>query len=153
MKDKKMKEKKMYINRYYFYAVNVWVLLWAGVAILSYGFFQLWMLSVSQQTAKSVSIIGGADGPTAIFLTSQIGSVIELFIIIGMLLVWGATYSNYQKGKDEIKQVSMKTSMFCAVLAMIILGISGESMLALIPLSLGIILMVLWNSKKFEAKK
>lgn len=153
MKDKKIKEKRMYINKYYFYAVNIWILLWAGLTILSYVISQIWLIGASQQTVKSIGVIGGVDGPTAIYLSNPMGSVIELFIIIGMLLVWGATYSKYQKGKDEVKQVSMNPSMFCAVLAMIILGISGESMLAFMPLSLGIILMILWNSKKFEVKK
>lgn len=76
------------------YRKSPWRYVFLGAAIVSglwlglYGVTQilgLWILSQVNADAASVGIIGGADGPTAIFVTYGVG--IDWDLVIGILLL------------------------------------------------------------------
>ena len=54
-----------------------------GIIIIAVG-----IINKFSKSAMSVSIIGGADGPTSIFLAGKVGSDFSLLgIIVGIILV------------------------------------------------------------------
>ncbi|MDF2613532.1 MAG: Na+-transporting oxaloacetate decarboxylase beta subunit [Clostridia bacterium] len=142
-----MKKKRLYINRYNFYAFNCSLLIWAIVFL---ALIIIPILSIDLRSAASVGIIGAADGPTAIYVTAKIISLPLWVALIGMIALWVMLFINYAKDKDKIKDVSMKRIVVCAFLSVALIVVTGNWFLGLWALSLGIIMLVLWNSKKFE---
>lgn len=78
------------------YRKSPWRFVFLGAAVVSglwvvvYGVMQafgLWILSQANLDAASVGIIGGADGPTAIFVTSKVGIDWDLVIMILLLIL------------------------------------------------------------------
>jgi Na+-transporting methylmalonyl-CoA/oxaloacetate decarboxylase beta subunit len=79
------------------------ILAWLGIVIVLALFFYFGLYSMSK-SAASVAIIGGSDGPTAIFLTrsSGINWIEVVFLVIaggGILALLKATKSN--KKQDD----------------------------------------------------
>lgn len=53
-----------------------------GVIIAGFG------ISMKQKEAMAISIIGGADGPTSVFLAGKVGAIpITITIIVGVVLL------------------------------------------------------------------
>ena len=53
-----------------------------GIIIAAFG------IEAKQKEAMAISIIGGADGPTSVFLAGKVGAVpIAMTIIVGVVLV------------------------------------------------------------------
>jgi len=143
-----MKQKKLYINRYNFYAFNCSLILWAIIFLASCIIPILSIITPS--SAASIGIIGGADGPTAIYVTSKLAFLPFWGGAIGIAAIWVMLFINYKRDKDKIKDVSMKRTIVCACLAVALIVITGKWLLGLGALSLGIIMLVLWKSTKFE---
>jgi len=142
-----MKEKKLYINRYNFYAFNCSLILCIIIFLAS---FIIPILSILAPAVSSVGIIGGADGPTAIYVTTKIISLSFLIGVIGIVALWIMLFIKYKKDKDKIKNVSLKRTIACVCLSVILIIITNNWLPGLWALSLGIIMMFLWCSKKFE---
>ncbi len=72
---------------------NPWRAIWIGIcltgAIFLLGLFVFTVCFTAQISSSSVGIIGGADGPTAIFVASQAGGGILLPLAL-LLLIGGA---------------------------------------------------------------
>jgi Na+-transporting methylmalonyl-CoA/oxaloacetate decarboxylase beta subunit len=143
-----MKEKKLYINRYNFYAFNCWLIV---LAIIFLSSFIIPILNINSHSAASIGIIGGADGPTAIYVASKLSFLPFLVGLIGITAIWIMLFINYKKDKEKIKDVSMKRAIICALLSIILIIFASSCLISLWALSLGIILIVLWRSSKFEA--
>lgn len=144
-----MKQKKLYINRYNFYAFNCSLILWAVIFVASFIFP---ILSLHTSEATSIGIIGGADGPTAIYVAAKLISLSFGVGLIEMIALWLMLLINYMRDKDKIKSVSIKKIIICACLSVTLIVITDNWFLGLWALSLGIIMLVLWHSKKFEAR-
>ena len=142
-----MKEKKLYINRYNFYAFNYSLILWTIIFFASY---ISPILSITTRSAASIGIIGGADGPTAIYIASKLIFLPFLVALIAMAALWIMLFIKYKKDKDAIKSVSLKRTIACIGLSVILIIITNNWLLGLWALSLGIVLMILWKSSKFE---
>jgi hypothetical protein len=144
-----MKQKKLYINRYNFYAFNCSLILWTIIFLASFIFP---ILSIHTSEATSIGIIGGADGPTAIYVAAKVISLSFGVGLIAMIALWLMLFINYMRDKDKIKGVSIKRIIVCACLSVTLIVITDNWFLGLWALSLGIIMLVLWSSKKFEAR-
>jgi Na+-transporting methylmalonyl-CoA/oxaloacetate decarboxylase beta subunit len=142
-----MKQKKLYINRYNFYAFNCSLILWTIIFLAS---CIIPILSIHTSEATSIGIIGGADGPTAIYVASKLAFLSFLIALIGIIALWLMLFINYMRDKDKIKSMSIKRILVCACLSVVLIIITNSWLLGLWTLSLGIIMLVLWNSKKFE---
>ncbi len=142
-----MKEKKIYINRYNLYAFNYSLILWTVIFFASY---ISPILSIATRSAASIGIIGGADGPTAIYIASKLIFLPFLVALIAMAALWIMLFIKYKKDKDAIKSVSLKRTIACIGLSVILIIITNNWLLGLWALSLGIVLMILWKSSKFE---
>lgn len=79
----------------YTYRKSPWRWLCLGVAILCGmvllfgGSIGILTFLINKSINSSLGIIGGADGPTAIFIATPDGYVVQQFIIYGILLVLG----------------------------------------------------------------
>lgn len=142
-----MKQKKLYINRYNFYAFNCSLILWT---IIFFASFVFPILSIHTSEATSIGIIGGADGPTAIYVAAKVISLSFGVGLIAMIALWLMLFINYMREKDKIKSMSIKRILVCACLSVALIVITNNWFLGLWALSLGIIMLVLWNSEKFE---
>lgn len=143
-----MKEKKLYINRYNFYSFNCSLILWA-IIFLASGIMPILSI-LTPSSAASIGIIGGADGPTAIYVASELTFLPFLVGLIGMVTIWFILFINYKKDKDAIKSVSLKRTIACIGLSVILIIMTNNWLLGLWVLFLGIVLMLLWMSSKFE---
>ncbi len=56
-------------------------------------------LNNNTHEAASIAIIGGADGPTAVFLASSVAAEKMEFIVLGLILVVGISVLIYKKRK------------------------------------------------------
>lgn len=144
-----MKEKKIYINRYHFYGFNCWLILWTVIYLTASALFI--PIFVLTPVGASIGIIGGADGPTAIYVTSKFAFLPFLIALIGVIAIWIMLFINYKKDKDAVKSVSLKRAIICAFLSILLLIITEDWVLSSWPLSLGVVLIALWRSSKFEA--
>lgn len=70
------------------------ILIAAGIVIAA--------LEAATKTPKSISIIGGADGPTSVFLAGKIGGSSTPVTIIGsMILIITGMILIFKKGKTQ----------------------------------------------------
>lgn len=61
--------------------------------LLSESFFNLLPISFSTSgSATSIAIIGGADGPTSIFLAGKVGTPVQLYILTGAVIAITVIY-------------------------------------------------------------
>lgn len=67
-----------------------WVLKLLIILGLLYMTSKFWLFWIFKKEAASIGIIGGADGPTAIFLTSSVPYIASFMtILVGLLFVIG----------------------------------------------------------------
>lgn len=66
-----------------------------------------------------------------------------------MIVVWIMLFIKYKKDKNAIKSVSLKRTIVCIGLSVILIILTNNWLLGLWTLSLGIVLMILWKSPKF----
>jgi len=59
----------------------------SGLAFLSKGLMNLLVAAITYAERQSVGIIGGADGPTAIFVTQSPDSAVYSMLMSGLILV------------------------------------------------------------------
>ncbi len=65
-----------------------------GILALMYG------ISVNMKDAAAISIIGGADGPTSIFLAGKVGHSYSLvFILLGIIILLVALILFFRRRK------------------------------------------------------
>ena len=75
------------------------VLLIIGAVLILTG--TLTLFNINSNPASEISIIGGADGPTVVFLASRIGMPLLAAIIIGAVLVIIGIIVLLKKKKDK----------------------------------------------------
>ncbi len=75
-----------------------------SLLILSYVFpFQDMIKLFTKQEAGAIGIIGGADGPTAIFISSQINWYIIVLIVIEVILAASLLLTLFKKNQLKRK--------------------------------------------------
>lgn len=72
-------------------AISILLVL-ASLAELIIGYIVLGRFTFYSNGASSVSIIGGADGPTSIFLAGSVGVPTALYVACGIVLLLTSTY-------------------------------------------------------------
>lgn len=113
----------------------IWVLI-LGIVVLLMGIMPIVSLSIYMYTAQpgSIGIIGGADGPTAIFLTERLlheWPVTVMFILLGISLIVSAAFC-LLFSKTVTAHCSFKTS----AVALSLSAIGG----------LGLVCVLMWCS-------
>lgn len=61
------------------------IMLVLGVIATGIGIVSL--INIKSKAASSVAIIGGADGPTSIFIAGKVGSPLYAAIVVGVILL------------------------------------------------------------------
>ena len=59
--------------------------------------------SLFMNEGYSFAVIGGADGPTAIFLAGSLGDGVSLFILLGLLILFAVLLFWFRKKKNIMK--------------------------------------------------
>ena len=77
------------------------MIIWNGIWYTLFKIYtQIRISGWSSEEAGSIGIIGGADGPTAIFVTSKIPYLMDIHVIIGMGIgIIGMIYYLHRKRK------------------------------------------------------
>lgn len=57
------------------------------LGVIATGIGTVSLINIKSQAASSVSIIGGADGPTSIFIAGKVGSPLYAAIVVGVILL------------------------------------------------------------------
>ena len=57
------------------------------LGVIATGIGTVSLINIESQAASSVSIIGGADGPTSIFIAGKVASPLYAAIVVGVILL------------------------------------------------------------------
>ena len=92
-----------------------------GIFLVAAGVLAPFIFVLVAQNSTSVGIIGGADGPTAIYLTSQLlqRSLFPLLVCTGAALIIGALFCIIFR-KTVKEYCGKKTSLFSLILSAVI---------------------------------
>ncbi|WP_069998784.1 sodium ion-translocating decarboxylase subunit beta [Cellulosilyticum sp. I15G10I2] len=88
MKKEKILQAAVYISGWITIVLSAYVLFWKRILPMLFSFF----LNNASSDATAIGIIGGADGPTAIFITTKIAAeyIVEIvtlcFLVITLIL-------------------------------------------------------------------
>lgn len=57
------------------------------LGVIATGIGTVSLINIKSKAASSVAIIGGADGPTSIFIAGKVGSPLYASIVVGVILL------------------------------------------------------------------
>lgn len=57
------------------------------LGVIATGIGTVSLINIKSKVASSVAIIGGADGPTSIFIADKVGSPLYAAIVVGVILL------------------------------------------------------------------
>lgn len=57
------------------------------LGVIATGIGTVSLINIKLKAASSVAIIGGADGPTSIFIAGKVGSPLYAAIVVGVILL------------------------------------------------------------------
>lgn len=57
------------------------------LGVIATGIGTVSLINIKSKAASSVAIIGGADGPTSIFIAGKVGSPLYAAIVVGVILL------------------------------------------------------------------
>lgn len=57
------------------------------LGVIATGIGTVSLINIKSKAASSVAIIGGADGPTSIFIAGKVGSPLYVAIVVGVILL------------------------------------------------------------------
>ena len=100
--------KKIYENRSDFYIITSWLIITIIILVLPSAilFSWLWRIGINMGEASSIGIIGGADGPTSVFVSagkvSLSSGLPSIIIPVGVLVGWIYTFVKYRRDRDKL---------------------------------------------------
>lgn len=69
------------------------------LGVIATGIGTVSLINIKSKAASSVAIIGGADGPTSIFIAGKVGSPLYAAIVVGVILLIAGLFLLLKKRK------------------------------------------------------